>query len=129
NAWQGATNIDGRDPTGELLHFIQDRLKVHLREQGVRHDLIAAAFVHTSGIPETKHFEDDLVRLMARVRALESFLATDNGANLLVAYRRATNIVAIEERKDNTKFERPPFFDRLKQPEEIALDRAFRDVL
>jgi glycyl-tRNA synthetase beta chain len=64
---------------------------VHLRERGVRHDLIAAVFALTE--------EDDLVRLLARVDALAGFLGFDDGANLLIAYRRAANIVAIERRK------------------------------
>jgi glycyl-tRNA synthetase beta chain len=74
----------------DVLSFIVERLKVHLREQGTRHDLIAAVF---SGA------EYDLVRLLARVAALSNFLGTEDGANLLIAYRRASNIVAIEERK------------------------------
>src|SRR5581483_12392611 len=69
------------DPGAALLGFFADRLKVHLREEGVRHDLINAVFVLGG--------EDDLVRLLARVEALHRFLATDDGANLLVAYRRA----------------------------------------
>jgi glycyl-tRNA synthetase beta chain len=105
DAWMGAVNISGSDPTDELLEFVLDRLKVHLRGQGVRHDLIAAAFVQSRGIPQVKHFEDDLLRLIARVRALESFLATDDGANLLVAYRRAANILVIEERKDGRRYD------------------------
>src|SRR5205823_5209586 len=93
------------------LEFIADRLKVHLRAEGVRHDLIAAVFALA---------EDDLVRLLARVEALASFLASDDGTNLLTAYRRAANIVAIEEKKGgwsagevDTKL--------LRQPEEKAL--------
>jgi glycyl-tRNA synthetase beta chain len=82
----------GKDPTADLLAFFADRLKVHLRERGVRHDLVAAIFA-------VGH-EDDLVRLLARVEALAAFLATADGANLLVAYRRAANIVRIESRKD-----------------------------
>jgi glycyl-tRNA synthetase beta chain len=82
----------GKDPTADLLAFFADRLKVHLRERGVRHDLVAAIFA-------VGH-EDDLVRLLARVEALAAFLATAGGANLLVAYRRAANIVRIESRKD-----------------------------
>src|SRR5204862_7225999 len=78
------------DPTPGLLEFIADRLKVHLRAEGVRHDLIAAVFALA---------EDDLVRLLARVDALNGFLASDDGTNLLTAYRRAANIVAIEEKK------------------------------
>jgi glycyl-tRNA synthetase beta chain len=129
-AWVGA-HIEGSDPTAELLEFIADRLKVHLREQGVRHDLIAAAFVHSTGIPEVPHFEDDLVRLIARVRALETFLATDNGANLLVAYRRATNIVAIEEKRSNQRYDdHAPDLSpgMLRLPEERALDASLRNV-
>lgn len=79
------------EPPPDLMPFIADRLKVHLREEGVRHDLIAAVFALAG--------EDDLVRLLARVVALAKFLDTEDGANLLIAYRRAANIVAIEERK------------------------------
>ncbi|MDZ3838627.1 MAG: glycine--tRNA ligase subunit beta, partial [Rhodospirillales bacterium] len=71
----------------EVLAFIAERLKVHLRADGVRHDLIAAVFALGG--------EDDLVRLLARVDALKAFLDTDDGANLLTAYRRASNIVRI----------------------------------
>src|SRR5262249_37556053 len=77
---------------GELLAFFADRLKVHLRDKGIRHDLITAVFALGD--------EDDLVRLIARVEALAAFLNSDDGANLLVAYRRAANIVRIEEKKD-----------------------------
>jgi glycyl-tRNA synthetase beta chain len=79
-----------------ILAFIGDRLKVHLREQGVRHDLVAAVFSLN---------EDDLVRLLARVNALSKFLASDDGSNLLIAYRRAANIVAIEERRDRCQYD------------------------
>ena len=99
------------DPTEDLLAFIADRLKVHLREAGVRHDLIAAVFALA---------EDDLVRLLARVHSLAGFLGTEDGANLLVAYRRASNIVAIEERKGGwTAGAVAP--DLLHQPEEREL--------
>jgi len=70
------------------MEFVADRLKVHLRGTGVRHDLIGAVFALA---------EDDLVRLLMRVDALNVFLSTGDGANLLVAYRRASNIVGIEE--------------------------------
>jgi glycyl-tRNA synthetase beta chain len=84
----------GKMDVAELLSFFADRLKVALREKGVRHDLIDAIF--------SLGGEDDLVRLVARVEALGSFLGSEDGANLLVAYRRAANIVAIEEKKDKT---------------------------
>lgn len=81
----------------DLLAFFADRLKVHLREQGVRHDLIAAVFALGG--------EDDLVRLIARVKALQGFLGSEDGANLLIAYKRASNIVAIEEKKDRRAYD------------------------
>lgn len=86
---------------GEVLGFLNERLKVVLRDRGIRHDLIAAVFAveKPDGGPE-----DDLVRLLARVDALDRFLRSDDGANLLVAYRRAANIVRIEERKDATSY-------------------------
>jgi len=80
----------------DLLTFFADRLKVHLRDQGVRHDLIAAIFALGD--------EDDLVRLLARVKALTDFVGSPDGANLLTAYRRATNIVRIEQRKDKATY-------------------------
>ncbi|MFM7346176.1 MAG: glycine--tRNA ligase subunit beta [Tagaea sp.] len=76
----------------ELLAFFADRLKVALKEKGVRHDLIDAVFALGG--------EDDLVRLLARVDALGAFLKGQDGANLLIGYRRAANIVAIETKKD-----------------------------
>ena len=96
-----------------LLSFFADRLKVHLRESGVRHDLIAAVFALGG--------EDDLVRLIARVSALQVFLASDDGANLLTAYRRAGNIVAIEEKKDGTSYDGDVTPGVLTAPEERHL--------
>jgi glycyl-tRNA synthetase beta chain len=69
----------------KLLDFFADRLKVQQREAGVRHDLIDAVFA-VGG-------EDDLVRLLARVKALQAFVTTDEGANLLAGYKRAANIL------------------------------------
>ena len=79
-----------------LLDFFADRLTVHLREKGVRHDLISAVFAVDG--------EDDLVRLLARVEALGAFLKNDDGENLLVAYKRAANIVRIEEKRDGKTY-------------------------
>jgi glycyl-tRNA synthetase beta chain len=76
------------DPTSELVKFTIDRLKVQQREAGVRHDLIDAVFALGG--------EDDLVRLLARVRALQSFVGTEDGANLLAGYKRAANILKKE---------------------------------
>ncbi|OAH42808.1 glycine--tRNA ligase subunit beta [Sphingobium yanoikuyae] len=72
----------------EILDFFADRLKVQQKEAGVRHDLIDAVFALGG--------EDDLVRLLARVKALQSFVATDDGANLLAGYKRAANILKKE---------------------------------
>jgi glycyl-tRNA synthetase beta chain len=106
----------------ELISFIVERVKVHLRERGVRHDLIAAAFAQVGTA------EDDLVRLLSRVDALANFLASEDGANLLTAYRRASNIVAIEERKDGRKYADPVDPTLLGQPEERALADYLAEV-
>ncbi|MEY4055075.1 MAG: hypothetical protein RL519_410 [Pseudomonadota bacterium] len=74
---------------GEVLSFFADRLKVQQREAGVRHDLIDAVFALGG--------EDDLVRLLARVHALQAFVGTEDGANLLAGYKRAANILKKEE--------------------------------
>ncbi|WP_225768677.1 glycine--tRNA ligase subunit beta [Inquilinus sp. Marseille-Q2685] len=79
----------------ELLSFIADRLKVAMREKGVRHDLIDAVFAVGA--------EDDLLRLLGRAEALAGFLGSEDGANLLTAYRRAGNIVRIERKKDGVE--------------------------
>jgi glycyl-tRNA synthetase beta chain len=104
----------------DLLAFFADRLKVHLRGEGVRHDLISAVFAAGA--------DDDLVRLIARVRALQEFMATEDGANLLAGYRRASNIVTIEERKDRRAYSEAPDPALLREPAEVelydALERA-----
>jgi glycyl-tRNA synthetase beta chain len=110
------------DPTTELLAFIAERLRVHLREQGIRHDLIAAVF---SQVGER---EDDLVRLLARIAALRAFLASEDGANLLTAYRRASNIVAIEERKDGRRYNGEANPAYLHQDEERVLAVRLAEV-
>lgn len=104
----------------DLLDFFADRLKVHLKEKGTRHDLVNAVFALGD--------EDDLVRLLARVAALADFLQTDDGANLLVAYRRAANIVKIEEKKDATTYGGPADEAALQAAEEKALYQALAEV-
>jgi glycyl-tRNA synthetase beta chain len=101
------------DPSGDLLSFFADRLKVHLKERGVRHDAIDAVFALGG--------EDDLVRLMARVDALSDFLASDDGENLLIAYRRAANILKIEEKKDSKRYDGNVDEAAFEQDEEHAL--------
>jgi glycyl-tRNA synthetase beta chain len=114
---RSAWGQDWRDVTSELLIFIADRLKVHLRERGVRHDLIAAAFAQVGGAGA----EDDLLRLLERVQALQALLATERGADLLIAYRRASSIVGIEERREGRSYDGEVDRSLLEQPQETAL--------
>jgi len=101
---------------GDLLAFFADRLKVQLREQGARHDLVDAVFA----LPG----QDDLVLVVRRIEALAKFLDTDDGKNLLAGTKRAANILRIEEKKDNTAYTGAPDAGLLAQPEEKALARA-----
>lgn len=99
-----------------LLAFFADRLKVHLREEGQRHDLIDAVF--------SLGGQDDLVLVVKRVAALAAFLDTDDGRNLLAGVRRATNILRIEEKKDGRSYKGWPEKSLLVQGEEKALAQA-----
>jgi glycyl-tRNA synthetase beta chain len=129
---QAASNFDPArygllDPSSELLVFVADRLKVHLRDRGVRHDLISAVFARVIS-PVLGEAEDDLVRLHTRAYALQAFLAREDGANLLVAYRRASNIVVIEERRDERSYDDEVDPTLLRQPEEQALAEGLAEV-
>ena len=161
----------------DLLSFFADRLKVHLREQGARHDLIDAVFAlgtppspprggvgvggagqdagesadapaadaarlasSTRSMPTTPtpldlrssrpspqgggEGLDDLLMIVRRVEALGRFLDTEDGRNLLAGYRRAANILRIEERKDAKAYDTAPDVHLLRQPEELALWEA-----
>jgi len=88
------------DVVDELLVFFGDRLKALLKADNVRHDLISSVFDNGE--------EDDLLRAVCRVAALDRFLKTDDGENLLAAYRRAANIVRIEEKKDERPYRGTP---------------------
>ncbi len=113
------TTINKEDPARlaeSLLEFFADRLKVHLRDKGVKHDHVSAVFALGG--------EDDLVRLLARVDALAEFLRSDDGANLLIAYRRAANIVRIEEKKDGASYGREIAPEELGAPDAEALFKA-----
>ena len=100
----------------QAFRFIVDRLKVHLRDRGVRHDLVDAVFA--------KSDEDDLLDLLERVEALAAFLESEDGENLLTAYRRAANILRIEETKDGRKYDAPQAFDSFNVEEEAELASA-----
>jgi glycyl-tRNA synthetase beta chain len=100
----------------DLLAFFADRLKVQLREQGARHDLVDAVFALEG--------QDDLVLIVRRVEALGKFLDTEDGKNLLAGYKRATNIIRIEEKKDGRQYVDKPDPSLYRQEEEKALARA-----
>jgi len=102
--------------THDLLAFFADRLKVTLRENGARHDLVDAVFALDG--------QDDLLLIVRRVEALGKFLDTDDGKNLLAGVKRASNILRIEEKKDNKSYAGAPDAKRLAEPEEKALAEA-----
>ena len=100
----------------DLLSFFADRLKVQLREQGARHDLVDAVFALEG--------QDDLVLIVRRVEALAAFLDTDDGKNLLAGYKRATNIIRIEEKRDGRAYHGAPEPKLYRQDEERELAAA-----
>lgn len=114
----------GFDPA-DLLEFFADRLKVALKEKGVRNDLIAAVFALKR---ENGLGEDDFVRLLTRVDALAKFLSSEDGVNLLTASKRAGNILRIEEKKDGRGYDEVPDASLLRLPEEFTLVEAMRDA-
>jgi glycyl-tRNA synthetase beta chain len=97
----------------DVLVFFAERLKFQLREQGARHDLVDAVFALEG--------QDDLVLIVRRVEALAKFLATEDGKNLLAGYKRAVNIIRIEEKKDNASYTGAPDPQLYRQAEERAL--------
>lgn len=103
----------------DLLAFFADRLKVHLRDQGARHDLVDAVFALGG---------DDLLMIVARVEALGRFLDTEDGANLLIGTKRAINILRIEEKKDGKRYAEAPDPKLVTLPEEKALANAVDQV-
>jgi glycyl-tRNA synthetase beta chain len=100
----------------DLLAFFADRLKVQLRDQGARHDLVDAVFALEG--------QDDILMIVRRVEALAAFLATDDGKNLLAGTKRAANILRIEEKKDGRAFDGAPDAALYAQDEEKALAAA-----
>jgi glycyl-tRNA synthetase beta chain len=102
----------------EILAFFADRLKVTLKDQGKRHDLVDAVFALG---------DDDLVRIVARVEALDGFLKTDDGKNLLAGYKRASNILKAEEKKGWKAEGERDLLDDASAPE-VALHDALRMV-
>ena len=108
------------DQVVDLLPFFADRLKVQLRDQGARHDLVDAVF--------SLGGQDDLLMVVRRVEALGKFLETDDGKNLLAGIKRASNILSIEEKKDKRAFDGAPDPSLYKLDEEKALAKAIDQV-
>jgi glycyl-tRNA synthetase beta chain len=108
--------VDSHKLPSDLLAFFADRLKVQLREQGARHDLVDAVFALEG--------QDDLLMVVRRVEALGKFLDTDDGKNLLAGVKRAANILRIEEKKDGRTFDGAPDAALYASVEEKALAGA-----
>ncbi len=115
---QASTDIDRK--CIDLLAFFADRLKVQLREQGARYDLVDAVFALES--------QDDLLTVVRRVEALGRFLDTDDGKNLLAGTKRAANILRIEEKKDGKAYDGMPDVSLYRLVEEKALAKAIGQV-
>lgn len=111
--------VDKHDPavSDDLRAFLQDRLKVYLRDNGSRYDILDAAIA-----PENCN----LFLIVRRVEALGKFLDTEDGKNLLAGYKRAANILSIEEKKDKTAYSGEPDATKLSAPEEKALASAIK---
>jgi glycyl-tRNA synthetase beta chain len=103
-----------------LIDFIAERLKVHLRTEGVRHDLITAVFSVGN--------EDDLNRIISRVKALGEFLLTDDGKNLLIAHRRAANMVSIEFKRNDISYASEPESSLFELDQERKLSKTLDKI-
>jgi glycyl-tRNA synthetase beta chain len=110
----------GSAVAADLLSFFADRLKVHLRDKGARHDLIDAVF-SLGGL-------DDLALIVKRVDALDTFLKTDDGAVLLTGVKRASNILRDEEKKDKKSYAAAADASLLREPQERTLYEAIQKV-
>ena len=105
----------------DLLAFFADRLKVYLKEQGRRHDLIDAVFALGN--------QDDLVMIVKRVEALSSFLETEDGKNLLTGVKRASNMLRIEEKNDGKSYDGDVNISQLIKGEEKALHTSITQAV
>jgi glycyl-tRNA synthetase beta chain len=114
-----STPLSATPDTGEVLSFLAERLRVQLRAEGARHDVLAAVL----GVG----MDDDFFRLLARSEAVAQLLGTPDGTNLLAGYRRAANILRIEERKDGPHSGAPDGA-LLELPEEQAVAGALARV-
>lgn len=117
-----AKKIEAGHPgdTADLLSFIHDRLKVHLRDQGIRHDVIDACLA----MPNS----DDLTLLVKRAEALQAFLSTEDGENLLQGFKRANNILTQAEDKDGVEYSFGADVKFAEDPAEKALFAALDEA-
>ncbi|WP_342727523.1 glycine--tRNA ligase subunit beta [Bradyrhizobium sp. B097] len=115
-----SVKTDAETLPNDLLAFFADRLKVQLRDQGARHDLVDAVF--------SLGGQDDLLLVVRRVEALGKFLDSDDGKNLLAGTKRASNILSIEEKKDKRTFDGAPDAALYKLDEEKILAKAIDQV-
>jgi glycyl-tRNA synthetase beta chain len=120
NLERGAIIAEVNDLVEAILDFLEDRLKVQQREAGVRHDLIDAVFACQDA---NGAGEDDLVRLLARVKALQAFVEKPEGVDLLAGYKRAANILKREGWTGDERVESPGAA-YTRQVEETALVEA-----
>jgi glycyl-tRNA synthetase beta chain len=112
---------DIREAAINFEDFFHERLKVQLRDEGARHDLVDAVL-------DVGGREAGIISIVRRVDALRKFLDTEDGKNLLAGYKRATNIIRIEERKDGRAYIDRPDQARYRQEEEKALAQAIDTV-
>jgi glycyl-tRNA synthetase beta chain len=122
NEWRPHTLEEIFERTGTLEEFFADRLKVQLREQGSRYDLVDAALAAKGAM------QDDLLMIVRRVEALGRFLGTEDGEHLLTGTKRAINILRIEEKKDAAAYNQPPDPELFKRLDEKTLAKAVDEV-
>jgi glycyl-tRNA synthetase beta chain len=121
-------NVEATKLSFDLLAFFNDRLKVQLREQGARHDLVDAVLPVGQQISGIIYTNDVLLLIVRRVEALAKFLDTDDGKTLRAGVKRASNILGIEEKKDKRAYDGAPDAALFKLDEEKALAKAMAEV-
>jgi glycyl-tRNA synthetase beta chain len=122
-AYEGVLDLDGPRRAAlvdDLFAFVIERLRVQLRGEGRRHDVVEASLAGGK--------DGDLVRLLARADALAALLGTEDGANLVTAHKRASNILRIEEKKDGRGYAEAPDAALLREPAEVALAAALESA-
>ncbi|MFY0634450.1 MAG: glycine--tRNA ligase subunit beta [Vannielia sp.] len=115
-AWIEKVTAHSPDTSDDLLAFLHDRLKVHLRDQGIRHDVIDACLAMPG--------KDDLTLLVKRAEAVQAFLSTDDGENLVQGFKRANNILTQAEAADGVEYSFGPDIKLAEAAEEKALFEA-----